>query len=158
MDHTIQVTPFPPGSQQGCDKLVDTLVSALRATVLHPSPAVVAMAQRTLRDIHTIQENTELAVIAHFVERQFSLPMGALCSHSRHQRTCFARHLAFYLCRRLSGKSFPSIGAFYRRNHTSIIHGCQVIARRMTAEPGFAAFVHQLEQQIAGASPMAKAA
>lgn len=43
-----------------------------------------------------------------------------------------ARQVAMYLSRELTLKSFPDIGRYIDRDHTSIIHGCRAIQGKLT--------------------------
>jgi chromosomal replication initiator protein len=60
----------------------------------------------------------------------------------------FARQVAMYLCRKLSRSSFPVIGQHFDRDHSTVIHGCGLIGRRVAGEPAFAAALERLEQQL----------
>src|SRR6185437_4232314 len=72
-----------------------------------------------------------LNVIAETVAEQFRVPPGILYSKNREQHVAFSRQAAMYLCRRLTGKSFPAIGEHFNRDHTTAIHGCNLIKKRV---------------------------
>ena len=58
-----------------------------------------------------------------------------------------ARQLAMYLVRQATGFSYPRIGAFFGRDHSTVIHACQQIERRMAAQPAFAKIVRDWGKQ-----------
>ncbi len=57
---------------------------------------------------------------------------------------CIARHVAAYLLRELSGWPFPRIGISFKRDHSTIVHSYEVVARRMRQNPQFARLVERL--------------
>ena len=65
--------------------------------------------------------------------------IGALVilSKNRTQRVAFCRQVAMYLCRKLTGNSFPVIGQHFGRDHSTVFHAYNLIARRMIDEPAF---------------------
>ena len=46
--------------------------------------------------------------------------------------------MAYSLARDLTGLSYPTLGRLFRRDHTSLLYGYRVVARRAAAEPAFA--------------------
>jgi chromosomal replication initiation ATPase DnaA len=60
-----------------------------------------------------------------------------LRSQDRHRDIAHARHVAFYLCRKLPGRpGYPTIGrAFGDRDHTTVISGVKKIAHKRTCDP-----------------------
>ncbi len=59
--------------------------------------------------------------------------------HSRRQRIAYARQLAMYLMRQITRASYPLIGDFFGRNHSTVIYACESIApvrRRGPTRPG----------------------
>lgn len=76
-----------------------------------------------------------------------------LLSARRDKQTAFARQLAMYLCREVTHASFPTIGKFFGRDHSTVVHGCRIVAARIAARPEFAAKVDALAldlKQMAG--------
>jgi chromosomal replication initiator protein len=134
------------------DAIIDNLVGALRAAVA--SPATVALARRTLADVRRIQGAAHLGAITERITREFRLRPDDLQSKSREQRIAFARQLAMFLCRRLTGASFPAIGEhFGGRHHTMVIHAYQLIGRRIQRDAAFRLFIERLQSQITNAVP-----
>ena len=42
-----------------------------------------------------------------------------------------------YLCRKLTDSSFPTIGESFGRDHSTVIHACNLIARRVANDSAF---------------------
>ncbi len=72
---------------------------------------------------------------------------------SRVQHIAFCRQVAMFICRQLSAASFPSVGALFDRDHTTVIAACQVIERRMARDSAFRIFIEKLEDRITGTIP-----
>ncbi len=51
--------------------------------------------------------------------------------HSRRQRIAYARQLAMYLMRQITRASYPLIGDFFGRNHSTVIYACESIRARL---------------------------
>jgi chromosomal replication initiation ATPase DnaA len=55
-----------------------------------------------------------------------------------------------FLCRKITGASFGSIGAHFRRNHSTVIHAFRVIEQRTQRDAAFRLFFRKLEERILG--------
>jgi chromosomal replication initiator protein len=60
-----------------------------------------------------------------------------------------ARHIAVYLCRKLTGKSFPVISAHFNKDHSTAIHSVDLIARRIESELPFRRMIERFEHELA---------
>jgi hypothetical protein len=56
----------------------------------------------------------------------FNLPLADVRSTKRHHNIVLARQVAYYVAR-VFGLSLPRIGLGADRDHSSVLHGCQVI-------------------------------
>lgn len=84
----------------------------------------------------------------------------AVCAHTgiaKHELTsarrngpvAAARHLAYYLCRRLTEKSLPEIGRrIGNRDHTTILHGVRRTEHRMLTDERLNASIEMLMETI----------
>jgi chromosomal replication initiator protein len=64
-----------------------------------------------------------------------------------------ARQIVMYLARELMDDSFPCIGRMMGgRDHSTIIHGHKLIAKRMAAQPEFRKTVRDIAQMVTGES------
>ena len=140
--------PFP-------DAVLDTLVSALRASVAHPDQAVQALARTTLSEVRCIQEAARRrlaarrpALLIEQIASALQIEADQLRSRARSQHLAFQRQLAMYLVRKISAVSFPVVAAAFGRDHSTVIHACQLIERRMAHDGGFRQFIEQLERQV----------
>lgn len=84
------------------------------------------------------------------VSQKFHVKVKALRGSKRDSQTAFVRQVTFYLARRLTGLSFPKLGDAFNRDHSTVIHGANLIAARMKAESAFATTIQDLEESIGG--------
>ena len=113
-------------------------------------------------------ESISIIDVQRAVARAFRLDIGEMLSRARHNRVASARQVAMYLCRELAGGragrgrstavSFPRIGKAFARDHTSVIHACNVVARRRVAEAGFARLLDTIVRDLNAASKTPQAA
>ncbi len=82
------------------------------------------------------------------VTARYRVDADKLWSRRRTQNLVLVRFVMYYLYRVLTGLSFPNIGLYFRRNHTSILHGYRTIAARIKSHPAFGVEVEQLKQEI----------
>lgn len=109
-----------------------------------------------------------IADIQHAVARSFGLSTDQMLSRRRSRRIAGARQAAMYLCRELANGgrlghrrqagSFPRIGLAFGRDHTSVIHACDAVARRRLHDPNLALKLDALARDLTQLSPAHKAA
>jgi chromosomal replication initiator protein len=69
------------------------------------------------------------------VARYTNVPQKQLKSASRKQSTVFARAIAVYLAREITGESYDQIGrALGGRDHTTVMHNYKKIAQELTSD------------------------
>lgn len=79
--------------------------------------------------------------IARIVCEHYCVPWEALCNPRRFQHLIEPRHVYFYLCREVGKQSFPRIGRFIGRDHSSVLHGHRKIAERIESDEELAAAI-----------------
>ncbi len=103
-----------------------------------------ATADRPDSLIERIQEATAEA---------FDVNPGALTATDRTPRVAFARQVAMYLARELTGESLPSIGRrFGGRNHTTVLHACRRVEDVMAREGDARDTVDNLRTRLGSAA------
>lgn len=102
--------------------------------------------------IREIQQTVALA---------FNLSVRDMVSPSRRRHVTNARHVAMYLSREMAARrqrpsdltvhssapippSFPRIGLAFARDHSSVIHACTMVKRRLRDDLGFAMLLNRL--------------
>jgi chromosomal replication initiator protein len=100
--------------------------------------------------------------VQHAVARAFCLNLADMLSRQRRHRLTGARQVAMYLSRELAGggfrgrrrqaASFPRIGMAFARDHSSVIHACQVVARRRLADAELAGLIERITRELTAAA------
>ena len=76
------------------------------------------------------------------VARRYGVGVKELLSKSRSARLAWTRQVAMYLTRELTHQPLERIGReFGGRNHTTVVHACTQVARRLASDP-------QLQQEL----------
>jgi chromosomal replication initiator protein len=102
--------------------------------------------------------NITIREVQQTVARAFHLTLAEMLSRSRTQHVTRARHVAMYLSREVAVRrrrsperagtqappSFPRIGIAFARNHSSVIHACRLVQRRMRNDRRFATLLNRL--------------
>lgn len=79
----------------------------------------------------------------------FSLSVDQLTGASRRQELAQARHVGMFLCKALTRLPLKSIGLqFGRKDHTTVIHACRSVEKRMEMDPAFRELVRQLKARL----------
>lgn len=68
--------------------------------------------------------------------------------HRLDQKISAARHVAMYLLYELSGQSYPAVGKFLHRAHSTVMHGYKKTAARIMAEPGYKSLIDHIRSAI----------
>ena len=82
------------------------------------------------------------------VAAAFGVPPLRLTGPQRSQEIVLARHSAMYLCRELTGRTLKEIGAEFRRDHSTVTHGCHRIAERRGRDLGLDRLLEKLAHRL----------
>jgi hypothetical protein len=74
------------------------------------------------------------AAIVRAVGNYYGIPVDVLRGDRRAPRVIFARHIAAYLCRVDGQCSYPEIGAYLRKDHTTALHAHRRIVALVEAD------------------------
>lgn len=80
----------------------------------------------------TTQINAE--IIQHVVADYFNISYSDIKGKKRHKNIAFARHIAVYLIHQLTELSFTEIGNEFGKDHTTIMHSCEVITKQLQVD------------------------
>ncbi len=115
-------------------------------------PITLDLAEEALRNI--IPEKTReitIELIQKTVAERYSLTIKDLIGKRRSQHIALPRHVAMYLCRRLTTCSYPEIGALFGgRDHSTAIHANRAIEERISSDTRVRDEVSSLERRLKG--------
>ncbi len=128
---------------EGCFNRLAALASLTRGAI------TVDFARESLRDLIRDEEvKPDINTIQQRVCETFHIRLIDLKSTKRTQHLAFCRQVAMYLCRNLTHSSFPAIGAEFSRDHSTVIHACNLIGRRVDNDAAFRALINKIERQL----------
>ena len=110
----------------------------------------LALTQRIVARIVNL-EKKELTIddITVAVGKHYGIKVRDICSKGRKAQQVQARQVAMYLCHKYTGLSYAQIGrAFGKRDHTTVMHSCQQVSRRMSTEKDFRKDVEAFEATL----------
>jgi chromosomal replication initiator protein len=130
---------------EGCLTRLSALASMDR------TPITVEFARQALHDlirVHDLRPGIES--IQKTVADFFHIRLLELKSKRRTQHIAFCRQVAMYLCRKLTDNSFPVIGEHFGRDHSTVIHAYNLIARRVSNDSAFRMSIEKIERELKG--------
>jgi chromosomal replication initiator protein len=143
--------PFSVQLEPAADGHIEALEAALHCITPVPAgaaPPVIELAHRTLLDLNGFRLDSRLVAISSHIACDFRLHPRDLQSTCREQRIAFVRQLAMFLCRKITGAPFTSIGRYFHRHHSTVIHAYQLIERRVRRDVAFRLFIEKLTRWI----------
>jgi chromosomal replication initiator protein len=115
--------------------LEGVLVRLGALTELGRTKITAALAEEVLRDYASAEEALPTPQrIAQATAAYYSLPIEVLRGSRRTNNIALPRQVAMYLMRKHTGMSLTAIGEWFRRDHTTVLHGCAKIERLSMSE------------------------
>lgn len=89
------------------------------------------------------------------VAKHYGIEYADIASARRYAAIVFPRHVACYLCRKLTIRSYPEIGRFLGdRDHTTILHGSRRIEALLAGgDEKLAADIEAIKQKLGSGGP-----
>ena len=141
--YVAQSVPSNVRELEGCLTRLSASASINKATI------TLEFARKALHDLVHIQDvKLDVEAIQSAVSDFFHIRLGDMKSKKRTQHIAFCRQVAMYLCRKLTDSSFPAIGEKFGRDHSTVIHAHNLIARRVAADSAFRHSIEKLERSL----------
>ncbi|MFC2174153.1 chromosomal replication initiator protein DnaA [Acidobacteriota bacterium] len=131
-------------------ELEGSLIRLMAVSSLLDKPIDVALARETLRDIIE-QKRRKITIenIQGIVSDFYGITVSDLKDKNNSQSVAFPRQIAMYLCKELTGASYPTIGkAFGGKHHTTVIHSVKKIEQHIKADEEFHKLINNLTDSI----------
>ena len=109
-------------------------------------PLSVELARETLKDIvGTEEKRAQPAEILKTVASHYGLRVSDMKAKSNAKPIAFPRQVAMYLCRRLTGLSYPEIGRLFNdKHHSTVMHSVEKIERMVEDDADFRKVINSL--------------
>ena len=129
-------------------ELEGRLNRVLAFSSLTGKPVSVELAKETLRDILGHEENRAVpAEILKTVASHYGLRVSDLKAKTNAKPISFPRQVAMYLCRKLTGLSYPEIGRLFNdKHHSTVMHSVEKIEKLVEDDPDFRKVIEGFQQ------------
>jgi chromosomal replication initiator protein len=130
----------------------------IRVVALHSltgRPIDAELADQVLTRLRSLQADPRHTIdsIQKAACEAFRISPVELLSTARGARITWARHVAMYLARELTGQSFPALGRrFGGRNHATVLYAWRRTAERIASDPEARTSVDELRARLASAA------
>ncbi len=120
-------------------ELEGALIRLLAYSSLKNVPVTIEVAAAVLSDsLPSQKKEISIGNIQVQTARRFEIEIEMMKAKKKTSRVVLARQVAMYLCRSLTDNSLKSIGeSFGGRDHSTVIHACNLISEKMSQEPQF---------------------
>ncbi|HLF55555.1 MAG TPA: chromosomal replication initiator protein DnaA [Thermoanaerobaculia bacterium] len=114
-------------------------------------PLSLELAKETLRDILPDESRRPTAAeIIKFVARHYGLKVGEIKSKSNTKQIAFPRQVAMYLCKQLTGLSYPEIGRqFNDKHHSTVMYSVDKIEQLRATDAELARTIDAMMRHFA---------
>jgi len=104
-----------------------------------------------VRDVVRERDNlmlVEIGTVKKVVAEHYKVTVEQIGSRRRFRSVTHPRMVAAYLCRELTGASFPELGEQFDRDHSTIIHACKKIGALVAEDQGARAEIEGLRERV----------
>lgn len=141
-EKVVQTVTGSPRLLQGFLQQVNARLAQRRGIAL---PQVVEQVLETIEH----PDPVNLSEIARQTARYFEISVNDLKGPRRAQPVVFARHVAMYLARELTGEHLQRIGDFFGgRNHTTVLHALRQMTDRLQDDSTAVYHVEQIRSRL----------
>lgn len=138
------------GSHAALHRLAAEGTILLRRAGIYRVVGIVALGIETADPRPVIQPGRPILEIAEIAARTACLTLDELRDHRARARLYSRpRTIAFHFAR-AEGWSTPKIGAALRRDHSTVVYGCDKVARLLKTDPLFVRLYRRTEAALAG--------
>jgi chromosomal replication initiator protein len=133
---------------------IRTLEGALIRVVSYQSlvkhPLDIEQVAKLLADVISKEERPPLTceTVLRAVAEHFEIRVSELMSKKRPQSVAIPRQIAMYLCRRMTGQSFPEIAAAFDRTHAAVLHAYKIVHSRLDVDPVLRRAVEEISAKL----------
>lgn len=132
-------------------ELEGALIRVLAYSSLTGGPLDVSLCREVLRGLVPDEPRRPITIrrIQELVAQHYNIEIDDMWDKRRSKNIAFPRQVAMYLARQLTDASLPRIGEeFGKRDHTTVLHACEKIARELEQDSSLASVVELLTKKL----------
>ena len=132
-------------------ELEGALVKVQAQSTIQKQDINIGLARSALADLKLVQKSRGLQIskIQEVVANYFQTSVAEMKGKKRVRNIVIPRQVAMYLSRELTDASLPKIGQeFGGKDHTTVMHACDKIARQMKTDTEIKSAVSDLRQML----------
>lgn len=131
------------------------MTNSARILALEKEVATLKAALSPAQPPPVLSPEKRIAQIITAITEHHGLSRSQLLAGNRRERIARIRQLAMYVSQSTSGASLQTIGAAFKRHHSTVMHACRAVESRIATEKLVAAEAHfwttQFRAQFAAA-------
>ncbi len=138
------------GVQTNVRELEGSLFRLVAYCGMHGIVPTISIAQELLADILVTQRDKSINVnsIKKVVGKHFNIKMEDFNSKRKTQSVAWPRQIAMFLTTELTDLSLPEIGREFNRDHSTVVHGRDLVKEKIDTDPFFTAEINQIIAEI----------
>ncbi len=117
---------------------VRELQMALNRVYAHHSltrqPMTEELAAHILKNVLPAAKTLGVEDVQKEISKYYNVTVESLSSPKRQRHLVKARQMAMYICRKLTGISYPELGARFHRDHSTVISSCEKIENELNED------------------------
>ena len=131
-------------------ELEGALLNVSAHASLDGRPVDMEIAQRVMADVITTSKTTQISpeLIIQTTADYFGISVEELTGTSRVKAIIVPRQIAMYLCRQLTDRSLPAISKPFNKDHTTVMHNVDKIAKLIAEDRTVYSQVNELTSRI----------
>ena len=90
----------------------------------------------------------DFETIAQVTAQYYGVDLGDIKGVARGQKVSIARHMAVYLAREITEKSFASIAEYYNKKHTTIMFAHEKIKKEIITNKDLSCAAREIKQAL----------
>jgi chromosomal replication initiator protein len=135
--------------------LEGALLKVLAVASLLDRPVTLEDTQEALKDYTQAGAPFRITLerVMQAVCEHFGVSLDEVQSRIRSKNLVVPRQIAMYICREMTDHSLPDIGRYFKRDHSTVIHGHGKVRDLLDEDPVFAKMIEELMERIQHGHP-----
>jgi len=131
-------------------ELEGALIRVTAFASLTSQPLSITLAKKVLQRTQKTKERDgiDFKRIIKYINKYYNFDLSQLKSKGRGKKLSFARQIAMFLMKKLTGRSLRDIGIFFARDHSTVIYAVDKIEQSITKDTRLAGQLKKIEKEI----------